>query len=153
MKTKVLIPIFFSVFIGFLLGKLIFNNYDQNAINTFEEKEMIYFVLLDKFDSLETMKQSIKNLDSLLYIEEDNKFYVYGGISKHQNIAERIKEYYQSVYNNVSVQRKNVDSESFLNILNEYDKITYIATTDKDLISIEQIVLSNYKEMILGTWH
>lgn len=152
MKAKALIPIFCSIFIGFLLGKLIFNQYDDNSINTFEEGERIYFVQINKFSSKEEMNNSIDNIDNFLYLNENDTYYVYAGISKKEEIANKVKEYYKKAYNNVIVQQKNVTNESFLNILSEYDKITEITTRDEDLISIEQIILSNYKEMILGAW-
>lgn len=150
MKLKVLIPIFFSILIGFLLGKLIFNEYDLNSINTFEEGEKVYFVLLDKTASLDKVNTT-ENIDNLLYLKENDTYYIYGGITKSEKTAKKIQEFYNNIFNNVNIQEKVITDESFLNILSEYDKITLIATSDNDLIAIEQIVISNYKEMILGT--
>lgn len=151
MKIKVLIPIFCSVFIGFLLGKLIFNQYDLNSLNTFEEGETVYFVQINRASSLEEL-QVTQGFDNYLTLQENNIYYLYGGITKNEKIAEQIKDYYGETYNNVIIQEKNITNESFLSLVTEYDKITSITTSDKDLISIEKIVISNYKEMILETY-
>lgn len=148
MKIKVLIPIFCSVFIGFLLGKLIFNQYDLNSLNTFEEGEKIYFIQINRASSLEEI-EATQDFNNYLVLQENNIYYLYGGITKNEKIAEKIKDYYGKTSNNVVIQEKNVTNESFLNLVAEYDKITSITTSDKDLISIEKIVISNYKEMIL----
>ncbi len=150
MKIKVLIPIFFSILIGFLLGKLIFNEYDANSINTFEEGERVYFILLDKKDSVDELNNT-ENIDNYLYQKENDMYCIYGGLTKSKKTATRIKEYYDKSFNNVNIQEKIIANESFLNILSEYDKITTIASSENDLIAIQQIVISNYKEMILNT--
>ena len=42
-----------------------------------------------------------------------------------------------------------IESQEFLSILGEYDKILNIAT-DKDIKEVEKIIISNYKEMVLN---
>ena len=45
MKFKFLIPICFSILIGFLFGKVIFSNYDNsNTLKTFNEGEKVYLL-------------------------------------------------------------------------------------------------------------
>ncbi len=149
MKAKILIPILLSILIGFLFGKIIFNKYDSTSINAFEEGEKIYMVEIGVFSSENMAKKELKSIDNLLLILDNNNYYAYGGITKNIKTAERIKEYYLKTTNNVSIKEKVIDSKNFLNILSEYDKITFIASSDDDLIGIEKIVISNYKEMIL----
>ena len=92
--------------------------------------------------------ENVKNKDYIKEKELDG-YHIYVGITKNEKIAEKIKVYYESLGNNVYVKQRKIDKKDFLNILEEYDKIIEITTSDKDLISIEHIVLSNYEEMVL----
>lgn len=146
MKFKVLIPIFCSILLGFLFGKIIFNEYNKNTINVFEEKERIYFVKINSYDIEDNIEIAENNY---LVILENEIYNIYGGITKNKNIAEKVKECYNKTYKNVTIEERSVDNDSFLNILNEYDKIATIALSTDDLINIEKIIISNYKEMVL----
>ena len=43
MNIKVIIPIFFSILVGFLFGRVIINNYEDTTVNAFNEGEKTYF--------------------------------------------------------------------------------------------------------------
>src|SRR5574344_2367094 len=128
MKIKIIIPIFFSILIGFLFGKVIFNEYDSNSLSTFEEehKEKIYFV--------EAISSTLEKDDYLII--DDN---IYVGVTKSQQIASKIKEFYKEKVDNIYIREKYVTDEAFLNILTEYDKIASIAIQLDDIASIEKI--------------
>lgn len=148
MKIKFLIPICLSILIGFLIGKVFFNQYDVMSASSIDEGEKIYFVELGIYSSLDKIK-SLDNYNDFLYLEESDGYHLYGGITKNKKIAEKIKVYYDELYKNIYIREKIVNNYSFLNILNEYDKICTAISNNKDLPDIEKIVISNYKEMIL----
>lgn len=150
MKAKFLVPIGFSVLIGFLLGQIFFNQYDNNSISVFNEGETLYFIDFGKFDNMSILKDKVKNYNDFLVVLESDGYHVYAGISKKKDVANRIKGYYRKIGNNVYIKEKKVANRTFLNILGEYDKITSIASNDKDLLSIEKIVISNYEEMVVS---
>ena len=150
MKIKFLIPIICSIILGVFLGKTFFSDYNTNEIPVFNEGEKLYFVSLGSFATLDKLKESNKDYEEYLYVLEQDIYYLYGGITKLENIAKRIKTSYEKNYKQVSIKEINVNNNSFLNILGEYDKITTIASNDKDLLDIEKIVISNYKEMIMS---
>lgn len=146
MKIKVLVPIFAAILFGFLFGKIVFSKYDEISTNVFEEKEVIYFIKINTY-SKESEIDATEN--NYLILLEDNIYNVYGGITKSKTIASKIKESYEKTYKNITIEQKQVDDDNFLSILNEYDKITTIALSTDDLISIEKIIISNYKETVL----
>lgn len=149
MKVKVLIPIFFSILIGFLFGQIVFSQYDHNSLNVFEEsyQEKIYFIKVATFTDKKLLTNYSEN--DYLIIWENNTYQIYGGITKNKKIANKIKEFYTTLGNNIYVEEKVVSDKSFLNLLEEYDKITLIANKDEDIINIEKIIMSNYKEIVL----
>ena len=64
MKIKALVPIFFSILVGFLFGRVIFDNYSKKSVLAFNEGEKVYLVKLASYDSLE----EIENSKSLLVL-------------------------------------------------------------------------------------
>ncbi len=144
MKKNIFVPIICSIFLGFIFGKIIFNKYDETAINAFKEKEKVYFLELNNvYDG------SLKEDSSFIKEEDESSYHIYVGVTKNIKIANKIKELYEKDGNNISVIDKNVNSEEFLTILSEYDKIALIANRDDDLIEIEKIIMANYKEMVI----
>ena len=133
MKFKFLVPIFLGVFLGFLIGKVLFNNYNENNITVFQEGEKVYF-----------LKSSVKLEDSN-FINMDEFSYI--GISLDNDVINKLKDYYIKDYK-VEVEEKYINNYDFITVLKEYDKISKLSNI-KDLIKVQDIVLSNYKEMVL----
>ena len=148
MKYKFLVPILFSIAIGLFFGKIFFDNYDKTSLTVFDEKSKVYMLQVGVYSSKDKMKESFTDYKKLLYIESDDGYHLYVGITKNNQIAKKIKEHYDKKGNNIYVKENIVDNKSFLSILGEYDKIIDIAS-DNDIEEIEKIVISNYKEMVL----
>jgi len=148
MNIKVIVPIFFSILVGFLFGKVIFNNYEDNTVNAFNEGEKLYFIEIGEYESEADVKK-IKNVDDFLTILEGDTYKVYVGITKSKENSQKIKEFYSDTYNNISVREKYVDNETFIIQLKEYDKVVSIITKLDDLSSVQKIIFSNYEEMVL----
>ena len=148
MNIKVIVPIFFFILVGFLFGKVIFNNYEDNTVNAFNEGEKLYFIEIGEYES-ETDVKKIKNVDDFLTILENDAYKVYVGITKSKENSQKIKEFYSDTYNNISVREKYVDNETFVIKLKEYDKVVSIITKLDDLSSVQKIIFSNYEEMVL----
>ncbi len=149
MKFKFLVPIVLSIVIGFFIGKVFFNQYDTMGVSSFSDGEKVYFVELGIYSDVNELQSKVKNYDDYLYLKSSDGYHLYAGVTKNKKTADRIKVYYKESFNNIYVREKYVDNYSFLNILAEYDKICLALSNDKDLPSIEKIVISNYKEMIL----
>lgn len=148
MNIKVIVPIFFSILVGFLFGKVIFNNYEDNTVNAFNEGEKLYFIEIGEYKSESDVKK-IKNVDDFLTILEGDTYKVYVGITKSKENSQKIKEFYSDTYNNINVREKYVDNETFIIQLKEYDKVVSIITKLDDLSSVQKIIFSNYEEMVL----
>lgn len=148
MKYKFLIPIALSIVIGLFFGKVFFDNYKSSSLTVFDEKDKVYMLQIGVYSSEEKMASSFENYDKFLYIEKDDGIHLYVGITKDKEIASRIKDYYEKKGYSIYIKESILDNQSFLSILGEYDKIIGI-TGDNDLKGIEEIVISNYKEMVL----
>lgn len=147
MKIKALVPIFFSILVGFLFGRVIFDNYHKKSVLAFNEGEKVYLVKLASYDSLE----EIENSKSLLVLSNDNSYNLYAGITKQKDNANKIINYYKDSYKDITIDTLYVNDLKFLTELKEYDKLVSIVTKKDDLISIESIILANYKEVLNET--
>lgn len=141
-----MIPIVFSIVIGFFFGKVFFNNYESSSV--FNEKEKVYFIQRGVYDSLNDLKKNNVSYDDFLYLKESDGYHFYVGITKSDKNAKKIKEYYEKSNINIYVREKYIDNDSFTSILNEYDKLIDVASLNS-FIDLQKIVISNYKEMIL----
>ncbi len=147
MKIKALVPIFFSILVGFLFGRVIFDNYHKKSVLAFNEGEKVYLVKLASYDSLD----KIENSKSLLVLSNDSSYNLYAGITKQKDNANKIISYYKDSYKDITIDTLYVNDLKFLTELKEYDKLVSIVTKKDDLISIESIILANYKEVLNET--
>lgn len=145
MKYRFLIPIFFSVLVGFIFGKIIFNQYDE-TMTTFGDGEKLYFIQSGIYSNLESMP---KNYNDYLYIYENNAYHLYLGITKNEKIASRIEGYYNKKGNNIYIKEKFVNNPEFTTLLGEYDKVLELTSQDTDIGVVEKVVIASYKEMVL----
>lgn len=143
MKNKFLIPIIASIAIGFIFGKVFFNQYENNSLTTFNEGEKTYFISIGTYSSL----REIKDQNNYLVLLQNDGYHVYTGITQNKKNCEKIQEIYKEIANNTYVEEIYLTNQNFLNILKEYDKIVSFASNE-DIKSIEKIVISNYKEMV-----
>lgn len=149
MKYKFLIPITLSIILGLFFGKIFFDNYKTTSLTVFDEKDKIYMLQTGVYSSKEKMKENFKDYEKYLYIQLEDGYHLYLGITKNKEIASKLKEYYNKLGYSIYVKETIIESQEFLSVLGEYDKILDIAT-EKDIPEIEKIIVSNYKEMVLN---
>lgn len=141
MKFKYFISVILAIVMGFFIGKFYVGLYNNdNSVLVFDQGETLYFVCLD------ITKESSDN--DFVYELKSDGYHVYGAITSKKEYAEIIKDIYNKDYNNVSIEKVNLNNSFFVSILNEYEKLLEIAN-DSDKLKIEKIILSNYKEMVL----
>lgn len=149
MKYKFLIPIALSIIIGLFFGKVFFDNYDNSSVTVFDEKDKIFMLQYGVYEDENQMKNAFKDYKKYLYIKNDDGIHLYIGITKSSENIQKIKELYEKQGNNIYVKEEMQSNKSFISILKEYDKIINLVS-DKDIDEIQRIIISNYKEMVLG---
>lgn len=149
MKEKIIMPIIASVLVGFVMGKFMFNQYDNGVALTSNlvKKENLFFLQQGVYSSIDSMKENTSSLPYYIYTEEDNKFYVYVGITKDKKNLEKVKGYYQDKGYDIYIKTIEVGNEAFLEVFNQYEQLLK-NTTDKEAISaIISSVLAKYEEL------
>ena len=94
------------------------------------------------------MEENIKNMDLKVVDELDNKYYVYLGITKDESIAKKLKEIYESQGYQIYIKEVSLSNEEFNNNVTQFDLLINATTSEKEILTIEKVVLANYEEII-----
>jgi hypothetical protein len=151
MKRKLgfLIPMILAILTGYLCGEIVYGQYKKN-VTTFNETNQVFFLQQGVYSSNDSMLSNTKELDSFLNIQENNKYYVYVGITKNSENAQKLKEIYAQKGNDIYIKEINVTNADFISMLIQYDNLIANITDINEILAIEKSVLSTYEELILN---
>ena len=144
MKKK----IFYSIIIlitGIIVGR---NIYLSKSTQTFSNKDIYYFIQEGVYSSKSIMEENIKNMDLKVVDELDNKYYVYLGITKDESIAKKLQEIYESQGYQIYIKEVSLSNEEFNNNVTQFDLLINATTSEKEILTIEKVVLANYEEIV-----
>lgn len=142
MNKSFIFPLILAIFLGFLSAKIVYAIYNPSN----EEGYNSYFVQSGVYANEKILKEEIKKLKAFTLVKEDNKTYVYVGISTNMENANKIKKAYQQMGIDTYIKRKSIDSIEFLRNLEQYDKLVHSVSKTEELISILKVILSTYEE-------
>ena len=135
-----------------VLGLIIGNNirkFNYNSVKEIVSKnESFYFLQEGVYEKKENLEKNIKNLEQKVVDYQDNKYYVYVGITKNRNIAQKIKKIYAKKGLNLYEKVKTISNEEFTNNVTQFDLLINNSTTDEEILTIEEVVLANYEEIL-----
>ncbi len=143
---RLLLNGFICVLIGYFIGRFIFTN----KFVFFEKNEDdIYFFLQEGeyYDNsfLENNFNGIKVKDNKA---DKDKIYVYVGITRDLEVAERLINIYENNNIKISIKKKVVLNEEFKNNVEQFDLLINSSNDKDEIIKIEEVVMANYEEII-----
>ncbi len=144
MKKKTIILSVLSVFIGVLCGNIIFSQYKGNIEKVVASSEPIYLLQQGVYSSLESMEENTTNLSDYLYVKQDDKYYVYLGVTSNKDTANKLKESYNNV--DIYVKENNISNEGLILKIKENDKSIQDENNKKNLLSLSKKSLEIYEE-------
>lgn len=130
---KIVVPIFLSVFCGFVCGRLMFSIYEDKG-SSILDSNVIYLLQDSSYSDYETMKASGVSAN-YIYYEEDGKYNMVVAMTKNKNNIEKIKEVYGK---DLKVTEYLLGDDSINDMIDEYD-IKLGATTDGE--EIKKIII------------
>ena len=130
---KIVVPIFLSVFCGFVCGRLMFSIYEDKE-SSILDSNVIYLLQDSSYSDYETMKASGVSAN-YIYYEEDGKYNMVVAMTKNKNNIERIKEVYGK---DLKVTEYLLGDDSINDMIDEYD-IKLGSTTDGE--EIKKIII------------
>lgn len=140
-----------AIVIGFFLSYFFLKQYDSyTGIKVSGIGEDLYFIQYGVFSSVESMEKETITLENYVYNIDEGMYYVYVGITKNNENANKIMSYYKSLGYNTIIKQYQVSNDDFLDELINYDNILS-STEDKTVIaSLINQVLIKYEEVVIS---
>lgn len=143
MKGKKLFCFLIVLALGFIIGEVIYSDFKRNLSNS---KYNAYLIQIGSFD-----KDDIEvNSSNYLVLKEDGRYNVYAGITTKLSNASKIKEIYDENNYESVIKPTVIDNVEFISNLEQYDLLLSEIDNKDNLISINDVIISNYEELILG---
>ena len=131
-----------ALIVGFILGDVIYNDYKKNLDNS---NYNAYLIQIGSFkDDLEV------KTDDYLVLKEDGVFNVYAGITTKLSNATKIKNLYEKDNVQSIIKPVVINNVEFIKNLEQYDLLLSEVDNEDNLLSINDVIISEYEELILG---
>ena len=144
MNKNFIFPLVLAILLGLLSAKIVYAIYNPIP----EDKYNTYFIQSGVYSNEKILNEELKKLKVYPLTEEDDKTYVYVGISSNIKNANKIKEVYKKMGINTYIKKKNINSIEFLSNLEQYDILVDSVSNEQDLISILNVILSTYEDIL-----
>lgn len=146
MKKAIVLGVFFLI-IGIVIG-IKYSSAKTVIENVFSNDTTYYFLQEGVYSSDIVLKENTENLDVKLIDFIEGKYYVYLGITKDENNAQKIKEIYADQGYNIYIKEQKISNEEFSNNLTQFDLLLSNTTDSKEILTITEVILANYEEII-----
>lgn len=145
MKKTILLGILFTL-LGAYVGHYLYTN--NSLQDVFNEKKTYYFLQEGVYSSKDIMTENVKDINNKLVVEEDDKFYVYVGITKDSDISKKIKDIYEDEGYQIYEKEMSLNNSEFDANLDQFDLLIKNSNDKEDILTVEGVVLANYEEII-----
>lgn len=152
MKFKGLYSIVLCVLIGGLMSKFILDQYDNttNEIKTSLTKDTVYFYQQGVYSSKESMEENVNNVQYYIYNIDDNKYYVYIGMTAKEENKEKLQEYFKNIGYETYIKEYEITDQQFLEVLQQYDLMLEKTDDSNTISAICSQVLAKYEELVIS---
>lgn len=147
MKKNFWIPLIISIFLGFLSAQIVYSTYQKNLENS---EYNAYLIQVGSYNNKDSIDPVFLDNTNYLIIEEENSYNVYAGITTDLVNAHKIKSIYSKKDINIDIKPTIIDNVEFISNLEQYDILMSEVDDDENVISISDVILSSYEEMVLG---
>lgn len=148
---KYLLTFLCAIIIGFFLATFFINQYDDyEGIKVSGTGEELYFIQYGVFSSQESMEENTISLQNYVYNIDDNLYYVYVGITKKEENANKIINYYKKLGYDAIIKKFSITNEKFLNEIKNYDDVLNGTEDETAISSIINQVLIKYEEVVIS---
>ena len=143
---KLIIKSFIFISIGFLLGNMIFDN-NKEFFRKMKSTDTYYFLQEGVYSDYNNLQNNISKISEKIIEKQQDKYYVYVGITKDKTVAELLKNIYEKKGIKVYQKEKNISSREFSENVNQFDWLMKETEDEDQILMIEKIVLANYEEI------
>ncbi len=142
--------IILSLVVGIYLGKFTLSQYDDfNVFPVSFNYDTVYFLQQGVYSNENVMKNNMADFEYYIYDVEDDGYHTYVGITKSQDNALKVKEFFKQKGYDIYIKENNINNNNFISILNQYDILLGDASFDA-IDSICNQILSSYEELVIN---
>lgn len=137
--------------IGLMMGKIMFDQYDQektNKVSGIVTEAKVYFFQVGVYSNLENLQNAATQYEASIYQEQDSKYYLFVGLTKSEENKEKLKNYFESLYTDIYIKEITINNAGFLDTLDQYDLLLKEAKTNQEIKEVNKSILAKYEEMI-----
>lgn len=143
MKNNLILQIIIILLIGYVLAYYIYNRYKTNVV--IGEVTPVYFLQ----EGVYTTDKIINDIKvPNLTVKENKKYYTYLGMTLDKETANKIKEIYNKENINIYIKEVNMNNDTFIAELSQYDTLLKTTSNYKEITNILDTILSTYEECI-----
>lgn len=147
MNKKIILSVVFTMLLGIATAKVVYSKTissdDKKSNNT------VYFLQLGVYTNKNSMQLDTKGIENKIVTQENDKYYVYVGISKNKKNLEKISKLYKNDGYSLYIKEMSVLNNEFLVNLEQFDKLIESAKTNEEINTINMVILSSYEEMVI----
>lgn len=147
MNKKIILSVVFTMLLGIATAKVVYSktisSYDKKSNNT------VYFLQLGVYTNKNSMQLDTKSIENKIVTQENDKYYVYVGISKSKKNLEKISKLYKNDGYSLYIKEMSVLNNEFLVNLEQFDKLIESAKTNEEINTINMVILSSYEEIVI----
>jgi len=147
MNKKIILSVIFTMLLGIATAKVVYSktisSYDKKSNNT------VYFLQLGVYTNKNSMQLDTKSIENKIVTQENDKYYVYVGISKSKKNLEKVSKLYKNDGYSLYIKEMSVLNNEFLVNLEQFDKLIESAKTNEEINTINMVILSSYEEMVI----
>ncbi len=148
MYKKFIFSLIIAIASGTILGHTLFEKFKEEEQTVFNYKTPVYFLREGVYDNLDYALESANKFATKIIVKDKAKYYLYLAISKNEDNLAMIKKIYNN--NNLVVETKNINNESFLTVLDQMENLLKKTSNNEEKLTIEKVILANYEELILN---
>lgn len=143
MKKSIIIVILIGSMLGLLFGKLLFKNYDGKKY--LNETGNIYYIQYGVYTSNDAAIKNASNLEKYKIIENDDKYYVYLGITSNYEVALKAQKLYKEKGIYTFIRSDYVKNSETLELIKKYDNSLNDTSNLNDIQEVFKELLNNSK--------
>lgn len=147
MKKNFLIPLTIAIVLGFVSAQIVYSTYRNNLSSS---SYNAYLLQIASFENVDSISSDMKDNADYLIVNENNMYNVYVGITTDLSNANKIKNIYEKKDIEVYIKPTVINNIEFVSNLEQYDLLISEVENEDNLISISDVVLSSYEEIVLG---
>ena len=148
MSKKFILSVLITMVFGIITARVVYSKTVSDS-NT-KDGSLVYFLQLGVYTNEDSMNSDTKNVENKLVIKEDNKYYVYVGISKSKNNLKKISKMYDDLGYSLYIKEQIVMNREFMVNLEQFDKLLKLAESEDEVNTVNSVILSSYEEMVIS---